>query len=92
MKAKLREGVIEGERMHKAEDAKKLKCPMSARHNCVADGCAAWRWAQSASFQTVTKEEPHPFQPGVVAQVPRRIYDVSDYGYCGMAGRPEAWK
>lgn len=64
---------------------------VSMAANCIGDKCAMWRWAAGETGEVEVKTEPHPFEPGKTVEVPRRVRVKTNYGFCGLAGRPEVF-
>lgn len=57
--------------------------------NCLGDKCAMWRWAPAEETRTKMRTAPNPTKPGETIEYPVQEYLKSDYGFCGLAGRPE---
>lgn len=64
---------------------------MSMASMCLGDKCAMWRWAPAEETRTKMRSAPNPMKPGETIEYPVQEQLKSDYGYCGLAGRPEVF-
>lgn len=62
---------------------------VSMAANCLGDKCAMWRWAPTEETRTKIRTAPNPRNHSETIEYPVQEYLKSDYGYCGLAGRPE---
>jgi len=82
--------------MHTPEQARELWCPMvrglaaddPIKCLCIADKCAMWRFA-AGSGPTEMRTAPSMIEGGEPFQYPHTPKVKTDYGFCGLAGRPE---
>lgn len=61
---------------------------VSMAAHCIGDRCAMWRWAQAEETRVKMRSTPDPMKPGQTIEYPVLEPLKSNYGYCGLAGRP----
>lgn len=61
---------------------------ISMAANCIGDKCAMWRWG-AASGEVELRSAPSMTPGAAPIQFPHIPKIKSDYGFCGLAGRPE---
>lgn len=66
-----------------------MRVPASCR--CIGNKCAMWRWAPAEETRTKMRTAPNPTKPGETIEYQVQEQLKSDYGYCGLAGRPEVF-